>query len=102
MMETLSEGKSRPLTLGAVIIGAVSSAVHGINQAQSLKRFKLAVLANKGGKQEFTEDMLEEVRRAVHQRFNGDPVLYGRVCEIVGEPPPPAQPKQPASPAPKR
>ena len=96
MQQKLPEGKSKPLTLGAVIVGAVSSAAQGINQAQSLKRFKLAVLARKGGKQELTEDMLDEIRGAVHQRYQGDPILFGRVCELVGEPkaPKPASPKR--------
>lgn len=103
MLEKTEGDKPKPLTLGAVVAGAASTAMQGMNQVMSLKRFNLAKLASKGGKQDLADDLVDELRRAVHQRFNGDPVLFGRVCEIVGEPPvPPARPVKPPSPAPQR
>lgn len=104
MLEKLEDGKSRKLTLGAVVIGAATSPVQGIQMPTSLKRFKIAKLAAKGGKQELADDLVDEMRRAVHQRYGGNPVVIGRVCEIVGEPkeaPPPAPRAAPAKPAPK-
>lgn len=81
-----NEDKESDMTLGSAVIAAASVATHGLTPAISLKRFKLAVAAGKVEPQELDDDLLEELRKAIFQRFSGHPMVYGRVCEIVGEP----------------
>ena len=80
------DGKEKVMTLSVAVMMATSQPSEGLTPLISLERFKLAVAAGKKDEQEVDDALLPELRKAVFHKFNGHPMVYGRVCELVGEP----------------
>lgn len=78
----------KPITLGEYISGAMLSASANLTPEQSFRRFQIAQIVVQEGEVEMPDNFLDEIRTACHIRYGGDPLTFGRLCEVIGAPKP--------------